>query len=68
MNCYISAENRIVDKYYYVAEDYIVNMKVVTIQKPTPVIAVADKLRTIDTYGKMIYQIQLDSKVTCFDI
>ena len=43
------------DKYYYVAEDYIVNMKVVTIQKPTPVIAVADKLRTIDTYGKMIY-------------
>ena len=43
-------------------------MRIVLIQKPTPVIAVADKLRTIDNYGKMIYQIQLDSKVTCFDV
>ena len=31
LNCYVSAENRIVDKYYYVAEDFIVNMKVVTL-------------------------------------
>lgn len=55
-------------RYYYVAEDYIVDMKVVQIQKPIPVIAVADKIRTIDNFGKMIYQVQLESKVTCFDV
>ena len=43
-------------------------MKVVIITKPTPVIAVGDKIRTIDGHGKMLYQIQLDSKVTCFDL
>jgi hypothetical protein len=64
----VSTENRIVDKYYYVAEDFITNMKVVIITKPTPVIAVGDKIRTIDGHGKLLYQIQLDSKVTCFDI
>lgn len=68
MNCYVSTENRIVDKYYYVAEDFITNMKVVVITKPTPVIAVGDKIRTIDGHGKMLYQIQLDSRVTCFDL
>jgi hypothetical protein len=53
----VSAESRIVDKYYYVAEDFIVNMKVVVISKgqPTPVIAVADKIRTIDSHGKVLY-------------
>ena len=43
-------------------------MKVVIMTKPTPVIAVGDKIRTIDGHGKMLYQIQLDSKVTCFDL
>ena len=43
-------------------------MKVVQIQKPIPVIAVADKIRTIDNFGKMIYQVQFESKVTCFDV
>jgi hypothetical protein len=55
LNCYVSTENRIVDKYYYVAEDFIVNMKVVIMTKPTPVIAVGDKIRTIDGHGKMLY-------------
>ena len=46
------------------------NMMVVVITKTivAPVLAVSDKMRVIDSLGKILYQIQLDAKVTCFDV
>lgn len=51
LNCYTSADSRIVDKYYYLAEDIINHMMVVTISAPLAVIAVQDKIRVINSKG-----------------
>jgi len=50
LNCYISAESRIVDKYYYMADGVIVNMKIVNLVQSiySPVLAVGDKILTLD--------------------
>jgi len=67
LNCYASAENRIVDKYYYIAEDVINHMTVVMIGSDAlAAVAVQDKIRIIDNKGSMLYQTQLDAHVTCF--
>lgn len=69
LNCYASAENRIVDKYYYIAEDVINHMTVVMIGSDAlAAVAVQDKIRIIDNKGSMLYQTQLDAHVTCFDV
>lgn len=66
----MSTEQRIVDKYYYVAEDAISHMAVANLQSlgAHAVIAVQDKIRVIDNRGQVKYQSQLDSQVTAFDL
>lgn len=52
------------------ADGFIVNMKIVNLVQSiySPVLAVGDKILTLDQYGKVLYKIQLDAGVTCFDI
>lgn len=70
LNCYVSTQSKILDKYFYLADDVINHMMVCTIEGigAMAVIAVQDRIRVIDGKGKLLYSTQLDSYVTCFDI
>lgn len=68
LNCYVSSDSKIVDQYYYLAEDTITFMMVVNLQQALAVVAVQDKIRVISSKGQSLYESQMDSDVTCFDL
>ena len=57
LNCYVSTQSKILDKYFYLADDVINHMMVCTIEGvgAMAVIAVQDRIRVIDGKGKLLY-------------
>lgn len=72
LNCYMSTASRIVDKYYYMAEDTIAHMLVVEIVRGSnigqAVLAVQDKIKVLNDRGQVAYQTQVDSPIVCLDV
>ena len=69
LNCYASQGGKIVDNYFYLSDEKITKMDVCEIQGAkgySPVLACGDSLRVISASGSLLYQVKMDSQVTCF--